>query len=69
MGSEHIEVANELALFGGFYFGKREYEKAEPLVRRALIIQDKILQPRRPDIINSLSRDQASQACARKFNV
>jgi acyl carrier protein phosphodiesterase len=43
-----------MVYFANFYFEQKQYEKAEPLAKRAVEINDKTLPPNHPDRITAM---------------
>jgi CHAT domain-containing protein/Tfp pilus assembly protein PilF len=54
VGPEHLEVAKALSSLGLMYYKKGDYISAEPLLKRALAIVEKVLEPNHRFIVAAL---------------
>jgi tetratricopeptide (TPR) repeat protein len=55
LDDETADVADSLNKQGLIYYGQDNYEQAEPLYRRALLIRERLLGPEHPDTASSLN--------------
>ena len=55
MGPDHPDVATDLNNLGSLYDTLGDYDKAEPLYKRALGISEKALGPDHPDVATDLN--------------
>ncbi len=54
LGPDHPNIATSLSNLAGLYYTQGNYERAEPVFKRALAIQEKALGPDHPHMAGSL---------------